>query len=75
LRIGDTYVDPMILFQPIDLTTAVHLAPTASDGSGMGFVDERRSLVDGLRTDDAPTVHPARRAPTRWRPLVRWRYL
>jgi murein DD-endopeptidase MepM/ murein hydrolase activator NlpD len=75
LRIGDTYVDPMILFQPIDLATAVHLAPTASDGSGMGFIDERRSLIDGLRGDDAPAVHQVQRAPTRRRPLVRWRYL
>ncbi len=37
LRIGDEYVDPMLLFRPIDLATVVHLAPTAGDGSGMGY--------------------------------------
>ncbi|HEY3831931.1 MAG TPA: peptidoglycan DD-metalloendopeptidase family protein [Acidimicrobiia bacterium] len=74
LRIGDQYVDPMILFQPIDLAAAVHLAPTASDGSGMGFVDERRALVDGLRADAAVPLSQAFVAPARWRPLARWRY-
>jgi murein DD-endopeptidase MepM/ murein hydrolase activator NlpD len=62
LRIGDTYVDPMILFTPLDLATVVHLAPTASDRSGMGFARadaladgppgaQRVALADALRAD------------------------
>src|SRR5439155_5698891 len=27
LRVGDTYVDPMVLFRPADLTKLVHLVP------------------------------------------------
>jgi murein DD-endopeptidase MepM/ murein hydrolase activator NlpD len=30
LRVGDTYVDPMVLFRPPDLTKLVHLAPAGA---------------------------------------------
>ena len=29
LRTGDTYVDPMVLFRPVDLVAVVHLSPTS----------------------------------------------
>ena len=77
LRIGDEYVDPMILFQPIDLAAAVHLAPTASDGSGMGYATpepyrfERAAVVTGLRdrARAAPFAGPPSiRMPALWFP-------
>ena len=84
LRIGDTYVDPMILFRPIDLATAVHLAPTAGASSGMGpwgldptamgNVSERQALLDGLRDDARQSPDAVPRPPLRWQRLVRWRY-
>jgi murein DD-endopeptidase MepM/ murein hydrolase activator NlpD len=32
-RIGDTYIDPMLLLQPEDVAGLIHLAPMASSGS------------------------------------------
>src|SRR5207244_1118864 len=45
LRIGDEYVDPMILFRPLDLGAAVHLVPTDGDRSGMGFTRIHSSFL------------------------------
>ena len=52
LRIGDQYVDPMQLFDVVDLTTAVHLAPVAVARAPT----ERMGLVDGLPPDDYPLL-------------------
>ncbi|MCU1456358.1 MAG: Peptidase [Actinomycetia bacterium] len=52
LRVGDTYVDPMLLFRAPDLTRAVHLAP--DDGPDLhpllplGRAGELTELMDGL---------------------------
>jgi hypothetical protein len=49
LRAGETYLDPMTLFRPLDLAAVVHLAPT-HDGPKLQAADrERRSLLAGLR--------------------------
>lgn len=89
LRIGDEYVDPMILFRPLDLGAAVHLAPTDGDRSGMGFVSgpmsyvaERTGLLEGLATEAGGEVERglprslplSRRRPPRRHRFVRWRY-
>jgi murein DD-endopeptidase MepM/ murein hydrolase activator NlpD len=47
LRVGDTYVDPLVLFRSPDLTKVVHLAPHRDpvlDSVG----NERRGLLAGL---------------------------
>ena len=36
LRVGDAYVDPMQLFDPVDLSERVRLAPVVPGGSGPG---------------------------------------
>jgi pimeloyl-ACP methyl ester carboxylesterase len=51
VRIGDRYVDPMLLFRPRDLTQIVRLVPpeelaSADDATA---ADERRELVEQLR--------------------------
>lgn len=53
LRSNDTYLDPMVLFQPIDLAEIVHLAPTSEPPRPQPSRNERRGLLDGL-------VHGAR---------------
>jgi murein DD-endopeptidase MepM/ murein hydrolase activator NlpD len=88
LRIGDQYVDPMILFRPLDLATAVHLAPIEGDPSGMGSVAggelapaaERAELVAGLRSavegpqpPSRPVVSAGARPRLRRHALIRWR--
>ncbi len=52
LRIGDQYVDPMRLFDPPDLTTLVHLAPTDAPRPS----DDRSALISGLPPADNPIV-------------------
>jgi hypothetical protein len=47
LRVGDNYVDPMVLFRPPDLAKIVHLAP-ASDPVLDRVDNERRGLLAGL---------------------------
>jgi hypothetical protein len=50
LRIKQRYVDPMVLFAPIDLSAAIHLT-TVEQPRQVGFdtpVLERRSLADAL---------------------------
>ncbi|HEX5587943.1 MAG TPA: M23 family metallopeptidase, partial [Acidimicrobiia bacterium] len=50
LRLGDRYLDPMLLFRPVDLTRVVHLAPTdPPDESPWTESDERRELALSLR--------------------------
>jgi hypothetical protein len=53
LRIGDEYVDPMVLFRPVDLTKLVRLAPV--DEPAQHGLDppelEARSLSDALGLD------------------------
>jgi len=52
LRIGETYVDPTVLFGPPDLARLVHLAPvrgsSASEPSRASAAAERRALARGL---------------------------
>ncbi|GIU87269.1 MAG: hypothetical protein KatS3mg009_1784 [Acidimicrobiia bacterium] len=47
LRVGETYVDPMVLFSPVDLAEVVALAPTVAP-YGYSVAAERRSLLAGL---------------------------
>ena len=49
LRVGERYVDPLLLFRPVDLVSAVHLAPTG-DVTGILATPgaERGGLVAGL---------------------------
>jgi triacylglycerol esterase/lipase EstA (alpha/beta hydrolase family) len=48
LRRGDTYLDPMVLFGPPDLTAVVHLAPTSEPPRPASTAGERRGLLAGL---------------------------
>jgi hypothetical protein len=48
LRSGDTYLDPMLLLGPPDLTAIVHLAPTAEPPHPVSAARERRSLLAGI---------------------------
>ena len=63
LRDGDTYIDPMLLFAPIDLAEVVHLAPTA-EPFGYTVAEERRGLLDGL-SDAAGSLLGAQHAVAR----------
>jgi murein DD-endopeptidase MepM/ murein hydrolase activator NlpD len=89
LRIGDEYVDPMILFRPLDLATAVHLAPMEADRAGtriavrggLARAEERAALVAGLRSAAVapplaprPVVRFGARPRLRRHALIRWRY-
>jgi murein DD-endopeptidase MepM/ murein hydrolase activator NlpD len=63
LRVGDTYVDPMVLFRAPDLTRLVHLAP--DDGPDLepllppGSAREAAGLADGLgRAADTEAAAP-----------------
>jgi peptidase M23-like protein len=47
LRVGNRYVDPLLLFQPPDLTKVVHLSPHR-DPVLDSVAHERRGLVAGL---------------------------
>jgi hypothetical protein len=49
LRAGETYLDPMTLFRPVDLAALVHLAPTHHGPKLAEVGRERRSLLAGLR--------------------------
>ena len=51
LRTGDTYVDPMALFRPVDLVAVVHLAPTSDAPRPAADESERRGLLAGLTHD------------------------
>ncbi len=53
LRIGERYVDPMVLFAPTDLSTLVHLVPAGPPGGdSLPSVDDERR---GVRADlEAP---------------------
>jgi murein DD-endopeptidase MepM/ murein hydrolase activator NlpD len=89
LRIGDEYVDPMILFHPLDLGAVVHLAPTAGDRSGMGFAGpepiggagpepigvERAELMRGLpEIAGVSRGREGARSRVRRHAMVRWRW-
>lgn len=66
VRVGATYVDPMLLFEPIDLAAVVHLAaphgglagPPLSADTTLRSAGERSSLVEALRVDGHPPVPP-----------------
>ena len=50
LRLGDRYLDPMLLFHPVDLARAVRLAPVdPPDEQPWTEADERRELSMSLR--------------------------
>jgi hypothetical protein len=50
LRLGDRYLDPMLLFAPVDLVKVVHLAPAGEPADGSWSpAAERRALTDALR--------------------------
>lgn len=57
LRSGDTYLDPMLLLQPVDLATLVHLAPTTIGPRPASGPDERRGLLAGLGHDAGAVAH------------------
>jgi hypothetical protein len=59
LRSGDDYVDPMLLFQPVDLATVVHLAPTRSFAYPRSRSNERRGLLAGLVHGAGAVLHAA----------------
>ena len=80
VRIGANYVDPMLLFEPPDLTAVVHLAsPRRGAMPPEETGDERAGLVDAMRVDARSASRPqawwgapgegSRPAPRRWR---RW---
>jgi hypothetical protein len=53
LRVGDTYVDPMLLFAPADLTQLVRLVPTdAPRARPWSPARERQGLRNALDHDD-----------------------
>jgi Peptidase family M23 len=68
VRVGATYVDPMLLFGPPDLAAVVHLAePRHGAGSGSGAEStvgpsgtlvERAALLAELRMDGTPGAAP-----------------
>jgi hypothetical protein len=62
LRSGDTYIDPMLLLQPVDLATVVHLAPTSIPPRPASGSNERRGLVAGLVHGAGVAVRAAGRA-------------
>jgi len=70
VRVGADYVDPMLLFEPVDLAAVVHLAAPrhgaaarGSTGTDPARVGERAALVDALRADARSPLPP----PTWWR--------
>ncbi len=49
LRVGDNYVDPMVLFAPPDLAAIVHLAPPGGGEVGpVSAAREERIIAEGL---------------------------
>jgi hypothetical protein len=62
LRSGDTYLDPMTLFGPPDLTAIVHLAPTSVPPHPASVAGERRALLDGVMRGARAVVHVGRAA-------------
>jgi hypothetical protein len=59
LRSGDEYVDPMLLFAPVDLASVVHLAPTTDPPRPASGNRERRGLLAGLVHGAGAAVHAA----------------
>ncbi len=60
LRLGERYLDPMLLFGAVDLTKVVRLAPfDAPDERPWTESDERRELAVGLRLPTPGVVAPA----------------
>ena len=57
LRSGDTYLDPMVLLGPPDLTAIVHLAPTSDPPHPVGTAGERRGLLAGLARVGRTALH------------------
>jgi hypothetical protein len=51
LRAGDTYLDPMALFRPVDLAAVVHLAPTSEPPHPVAERSERSGILAGLAHD------------------------
>lgn len=48
LRVGSDYVDPLLLFRPVDLAEVVHLAPVEHRPAAWSVAQERRGVLDGL---------------------------
>ncbi len=48
LRVGESYVDPLVLFRPVDLVAAVRLAPVGSAGAPAPAGVEADGLLAGL---------------------------
>jgi len=57
LRSADTYLDPMTLLGPPDLTAIVHLAPTSEPPRPVSERSERHGLLDGLAHAAHAVVH------------------
>lgn len=62
LRSGDTYLDPMTLFGPPDLTAIVHLAPTSVPPRPASVAGERRGLLAALARGARAVLHLSRAA-------------
>ena len=67
VRVGDTDVDPMLLFAPLDLAVVVHLAPPrdgsssdgpSSDGPSSETVPERVAIAQALRVNALRAAPP-----------------
>jgi Peptidase family M23/Putative serine esterase (DUF676) len=58
LRLGDEYIDPMLLFRPTDLSRVVHLAPVTRSGSSTGgsWAVEALGVRRGLDLPNPPVV-------------------
>lgn len=64
LRHGDQYVDPMVLFEPVDLARVVHLVPAHDGPRFESEADARRSVLDGLRGLAGTALHVSASAVT-----------
>ena len=56
-RIGDTYIDPMLLLEPEDVAGLIHLAPMASSGSAGAW------RMESSISSSAARVRSSSRAP------------
>jgi Peptidase family M23 len=63
LRVGNTYVDPLLLFRPPDLAKIVHLAPHR-DPVLDSIANERRGLLSGFAHATMRVLGAAKRAIT-----------
>jgi murein DD-endopeptidase MepM/ murein hydrolase activator NlpD len=62
VRVGATYIDPLLLFAPPDLGAVVHLAvPRGSatlESSGSGGLSDRAAIAGEVRAEARPALDP-----------------